>query len=82
MGKENSNYITCTFCKIDLNFLGFFQYDEGLVVKEILHCSHSQKYLPNANVSIKSCVRFEETFQIQHCFNFTGFFGTLAELSY
>lgn len=38
LGKETSghNYVTRTFCKVVLNFLGFFQYEEGLTVKEIL----------------------------------------------
>lgn len=38
LGKETSghNYVTRTFCKVVLNVLGFFQYEEGLTVKEIL----------------------------------------------
>lgn len=83
LGKEinDHNYVPHTFWKIVLNFLGFFQCGEGLVVKEILHLIHPQKPLANANVSIKSGLCFAESVQIQHWFNLTCFFDPFEELN-
>lgn len=80
-GNSGHNYVPYTFWKIVLNFLGFFQCGEGLIVKEILHLIHSQKLLANANVLMKSCLCFDKRTQIQHWFNLTSFFGPFAELN-